>query len=265
MRMKKFSTIILLSVCLISLVSCGAPSEVKQEARERLEKYKPVFEQKVKDVYGSDAALKKVKCAVNMTVGSPVPSVSYSANDYLTGTISFGGGNYDAIYLTSEKRMIDTVHTEAICSSVIDALPLDSGKFFLVKYISPVGYEPMFDSEIDSLEKAAESDEGSIITFVVITSEDLSTYREDDFADIPELQTIKNSKGLSGNIKIISVKDKNKASSLSGKIRELDFSYGAHPMVYSNSGDKDAFDVYGIRNAITIKVNPGNVVFKFMD
>ena len=36
--------------CLISLVSCGAPSEVKQEAEERLKKYKPIFEQKVKDV-----------------------------------------------------------------------------------------------------------------------------------------------------------------------------------------------------------------------
>ena len=49
MKVKKFTTIILLLFCIISLVSCGAPSEVKQEAKERLEKYKPVFEQKVKD------------------------------------------------------------------------------------------------------------------------------------------------------------------------------------------------------------------------
>lgn len=75
---------------------------MKQEAKERLEKYKPIFEQKVKDVYGSDAKLKNVKCDVNTYVGSPVPSVSYSANEYLTGT---------------------------------------------------VGYEPMFESEIDSLWK----------------------------------------------------------------------------------------------------------------
>ena len=78
--MKKFITIILLLLCLISLVSCGASSEVKQEAKERLEKYKPIFEQKVKDVYGSDAKLKNVKCDVNTNVSSPVPSVSYSAN-----------------------------------------------------------------------------------------------------------------------------------------------------------------------------------------
>lgn len=51
MKVKKFTTIILLLFCIISLVSCGAPSSVKQEAEERLEKYKPLFEQKVEDVY----------------------------------------------------------------------------------------------------------------------------------------------------------------------------------------------------------------------
>ncbi len=261
--MKKFTTIILL--CLISLASCGAPSDVKQEARDRLKEYKPLFEQKVEDVYGSDARLKKVKCDVTTYVGSPVPSVSYSANTYLSGTISLSGGNYDAIYLTYENRMIDTVHTEDICSSVTDALPLDPDKFIQVKYISSVGFEPMFESEVDSLEKAAESDEGNIITFVIITSEDLSAYKEDDFADIPELQMITNSKSLSGNIKIVSIKDKSMASSLCGKIRDLNFSYDTHPMVYNNNGDKDAFDVYGIRNAISIKLNPGNLDYNYMD
>ena len=264
MKMKKFTTIILF-ICLISLVSCGAPSDVKKEAQERLEKYKPIFEQKVEDVYGSDARLKKVKCDVTTNVSSPVPSVSYSANNYLTGTISFRGRNYNAIYLTYENCMIDNVHTEDICSSVIDALPLDSDKFIQVKYISSVGFEPMFESEVDSLEKAAESDRGNIISFVVITSEDLSAFKEDDFTDIPTLQTITNSKNLSGNIKIVSIRDKSKASSLSGKIRDLNFSYDTHPMAYSNNGDKDAFDVYGIRNAISINLNPGNLVYNYMD
>ena len=113
--------------------------------------------------------------------------------------------------------------------------------------------------------KAADSDFGNIITFVVITSEDLSSYKEDDFKDIPELQTIMNSKNMSGTIKIVSIKDKRKASSLTGKIRDLNFSYDTHPMVYDSSGNKDAFDVYGIRNAISIKLNPGNLVYNYMD
>ena len=262
--MKKLTTIILF-LCLISLVSCGAPSDVKQEAQKRLEKYKPVFEQKVEEVYGSDARLKKVKCDVTTSVGSPVPSVSHSANDYLTGTISLNGRNYDAIYLTNEKRMMDTVHTEDICGSVVNALPLDSDKIIQVKYISSVGYEPMFESGVDSLEKAVESEGGNIISFVVITSEDLSAFKEDDFINIPELQTITSSGNLSGNIKIVSIKDKSKASSLSGKIRDLNFSYDNHPMVYSSSGDKDAFDVYGIRNAISINLKPNNLVYNYMD
>ncbi len=262
--MKKFTTILFIFF-LISLVSCGAPPDVKQEAQDRLKQYKPLFEQKVEEVYGSDARLKKVKCDVTTYVGSPVPSVSYSADNYLTGTISISGRNYDAIYLTYENRMIDNVHTEDICSSVTDALPLDHDKFILVKYISSVGFEPMFESEVDSLEKAAESDEGNIITFVIITSEDLSVFKEDDFTDIPELQTITNSKNLSGNIKIVSVKDKSMASSLSGKIRDLNFSYDTHPMVYNSNGNKDAFDVYGIRNAISIELNPDNLVYNYMD
>ena len=263
--MKKIIMIMIFLFCLISLVSCGAPSEVKQEAEERLKKYKPIFEQKVKDVYGSDAKLKNVKCDVNTNVGSPVPSVSYSANKYLTGTISISGRNYDANYDTLKDRMIDNVHTEDICSSVINALPFDSDKFIQVKYIDSVGYEPKFESEVDSLEKAADSDFGNIITFVVITSEDLSSFKEDDFKDIPELQTITNSKNMSGTIKIVSIKDKSKASSLMGKIRDLNFSYDTHPMVYDSSGNKDAFDVYGIRNAISIKLNPGNLVYNYMD
>jgi hypothetical protein len=263
-KVKKLTAIILF-FCLIFLVSCGAPSEVKQEAKERLEKYKPIFEQKVKDVYGSDAKLKNVKCDVTTYVGSPVPSVSYSANKYLTGTINLNGRNYDASYDTLKNCMIDNVHTEDICSSVINALPLNSDKFIQVKYIDSVGYEPKFKSEVDSLEKAAESDEGNIITFVVITSEDLSSFKEDDFTDIPELQTITNSKNLSGTIKIVSIKDQSKASSLSGKIRDLNFSYDTHPMVYDSSGNKDAFDVYGIRNTISIKLNPGNLVYNYMD
>lgn len=36
MKMKKIIMIIIFIFCLISLVSCGAPSEVKQEAEERL-------------------------------------------------------------------------------------------------------------------------------------------------------------------------------------------------------------------------------------
>ena len=264
MNNKKLTTIIFLFF-LIFLVSCGAPSNVKQEAKERFEKYKPIFEQKVEEVYGSDARLKNAKCNVTTYVGSPVPSVSHSANKYLSGTISLNGRNYDASYDTLKNRMIDNVHTEDICGSVIDALPLDTDKFFQVKYINSVGYEPMFESGVDSLEKAAESDSGNIISFVVITSEDLSAYKEDDFTDIPELQTITSSGNLSGNIKIVSVKDKSKASSLSGKIRDLNFSYDNHPMVYNSSGDKDAFDVYGIRNAIAIDLNPGNLEYNYMD
>ena len=264
-KLKKFIAIILLLFCLISLVSCGASSDVKQEAKDRLKKYKPVFEQKVEDVYGSDAKLKKVKCDVNTTVGSPVPSVSHSANDYLTGKISLNGKNYDAIYLTYEDCMLDTVHTEDICNSVIDALPLDSDKFIEAKYLDSAGYEPMFESEVDSLKKAAESDRGNRISFVVITSEDLSAYKENDFVNIPEFQTITNSKNLSGNIKIVSIKDKSKASSLSGKIRDLNFTYDTHPKVYDSSGDKDAFDVYGIRNAITLELNPDDLVYNYMD
>ena len=61
---KKLTTITFLC-CLMFLASCGASAEVKQEARERLEEYKPMFEQKVEEVYGPDAKLKNVKCDVN--------------------------------------------------------------------------------------------------------------------------------------------------------------------------------------------------------
>ena len=52
--------------------------------------------------------------------------------------------------------MKDNVHTEEICSSIMDALPLDSEKYIQTKYVSYGNDEPMFVSGADSLEKAAE-------------------------------------------------------------------------------------------------------------
>ena len=149
MKMKKIIMITIFLFCLISLVSCGAPSNVKQEAKERLEKYKPIFEQKVEEVYGSDARLKNVKCDVTTYVGSPVPSVSYSANKYLSGTISLNGRNYDASYDTLKNRMTDNVHTEDICGSVIDALPLDTDKFFHNRKLLKLKIQSEGESVID--------------------------------------------------------------------------------------------------------------------
>lgn len=242
---------LLLAGCLL-LTGCSAPEEVRQEAENRLEQYQPAFESGVKDAYGDKAGLKKVACPVLMSVGSPVPEVSYRASKDLTATLVVDGQSYDATYKTESGEITDTVHTGQIGREITDALPIDQSKVLKTKITDNAFSEPQFRAGADSLAKVMTPDNEVCLLVNVITSEDLSGYRTTDFNSIPALAT------LSGGSKycrvtIVSLEDTAALSELTGKIQELDFSYSnSHPNVYYAGEYVDAFDHFHIRNTIEL-------------
>ena len=251
---KKALAIVLCVCCLISLVCCGAPDSVKQEAKDKVDDYKPAFEQKVQADYGSDAKLKDVECKIDRTGSSPTPELSYSVKPYLSGKLTIKGKKYEAIYDYSNDTVYDTVHSKDIIDSIIETLPVDKDKFYSTKIVDPNLDYPRFESGVDSLDKALQSGAYSgAVRIYIITTEDLSSLKEYDFYSIPEIKNISESSALDCMITIVSCKNKDKVSALTGKVQDLMFYSNAHPTLVTNQGESvDAFEYYGINSVVRL-------------
>ncbi|MBQ8107924.1 MAG: hypothetical protein IJ129_04175 [Ruminococcus sp.] len=251
----KRSVEILLAVMMIFVLSaCGAPEEVKQEAEDRSAKYSQPFKDKVAEAYGEKAKLKDIECPVLGSVGSPVPEISYRASSTLKGTIVIDGEKYDAVYYPEEDRVCDTVHTRQICEEITDCLPLEKEDILKTKYTDSAFGTPHFESGVDSLDKALNS-QLSGIWVSIITSQELGGLTQEQLEEIPVIQKIRES---SNNIvvRIVSLKDDSRLSELYGKIHELHFSgTDYHPKVYNSATGEydDAFEYYHIRSSIEFK------------
>lgn len=248
--MKKIVFIVLGVLCILLIVSCGY-NEAKQKADEKLKKYKPAFEQAVKDAYGKDAKLTNVKCDVNgYTDGAFQTSFSASG---LEGTLKLNGSSYKVYYNDLDNSIVDNVHSEAINNEIRNALPFDSSKYIDVRM-----NELYLDPSIDSLDKYLESDNIRIDVFIT-TTEDMSNYKTVDVDSNTVFKKIKdNDCGL--NIKAACLNDKSRSDALLLNIKTLDFSSDSHPKANDSSGkSKDAFDVYGIKNVIVIDYPNGNM------
>lgn len=258
-----------LGMGLLLLTGCNVPDEVKQEAEGRLSAYEQPFSDTVKDIYGSDAKLVSAECPVLMNIGSPVPEVTYRASQKLTGKIVIDRKSYEAEYDPASGKIMDTVHTEQICQELTDALPIDAEQICMTKITDNSFLDPKFPAGADSLAKVMTPDNTVCLLVNVVTTEDLSRYKDTDFNSIPELALLyQNSKFC--YVRIISVKDKDRLSSLMGKLNELEISYtDTHPKIYENGQERDAFEVYHIRNTIALsqphQYEPFRVVYTTRD
>ena len=247
----------LLLAAMLLLSGC-APDEVKQEAKARKEAYQQAFTDKVKAAYGEDAALRKVECPVESRTATVTPEVTYYASDSLTGQILLDKKRYDAKYFPASDVLLDTVHTDDICNTVIASLPIAPEQIVRTIVTDTAFLEPMFPSDADTLDKALVPGNDVGLIFHIITKEDLSACRDTDFNSIPVLQQLSQDADYS-RIQIISVKDTNRIDSLTGKLSELQFYPDQHPYVTDNTwpsrhnrGTKDAYDLYHIRNVIRL-------------
>ena len=260
----KILKVFIILACL--LCGCKAPEKVRLEASQKLETYKPVFERKIKEAYGDKAGLTNVECPTLMSVGSPVPDVTYKASEKLTANLQLDGKSYVAEYYPEYDIVTDTVHTENICKEITDSLPIDRAKILDIKYTDASFLYPKFPSEADTLEKAFSYFKegtpaiGGGIVVNIITSEDLSKYSEDDFTSSKACQTIKNG-SLYCNIKIVSLKDEEKLSTLVGRIHELHFE--SRPRMYVEGTYKDVFEYCHIKNAVTIGFDKNEHTVKY--
>lgn len=249
--MKKTVFFVLVLLCLISITSCGL-SEGKKKADEKLKKYKPAFEQAVKDAYGEDAKLTHVKCDVDAYTDGVFRTTYYAKG--LEGTLKLGGNSYKVYYDDVKNSISDNVHSAAIIEEIKNMLPFDASKFIDVK--TSIQY---LDPSIDLLDKYLESGNERIDIFIT-TTEDLAGYKTMDVESISTFKKVKDSND-SLNIKVVCLNDKTRSDALMLNIKALDFSLGEHPKATDAAGTaKDAFEVYKIKNAIEIDYPDGNML-----
>lgn len=251
---KKALSIILCICCLISLVCCGAPDSVKQEAKDKVDDYKSAFEQKVQADYGKDAKLTDVECKIDRTSSSSTPELSYKTRSYLSGKLIVDGKRYNAIYDYDNDMVYDTVHTGDILDTIIESLPVDQDKFYGTKILDPDMDHPKFAAEVDSFDKALQyGSYGGAVRIFIITTEDLSGLKNYDFYTIPKIKDISESDNFDCMITIVSCKNKDRISALTGKVDDLQFFSNSHPKLITNQGESvDAFDYYGINSVVRL-------------
>ncbi|HAG04537.1 MAG TPA: hypothetical protein DCG28_03760 [Lachnospiraceae bacterium] len=218
-----------LIMILLAFVGCSAPEEVKKEADDRLQQYSPMFEEKVRLIYGNEAKLENIECPTLMNIGSPVPDVTHSASKTLTAKLKYKGASYDAYYDPVTDTLYDTIYADEICNFLLDCLPIDKSQVLFSKYTDASFETPFFEAGTDTFEKAAL--QKNSLLFNIITKEDLSAFKDYDFSELPVFKTL-NDAEMFCSFTVVSLKDESQLSTLKGKIHELDFSTEGHPDIY---------------------------------
>ena len=134
---KKIASIFLtaaVGVSCLSLTAChGWPKPVSyyknrdnEEAESLVQEKRQAFIDKVAEAYGDSATLTDIEC-VRIFPEKYDPGYK-SYQKALKGMLTIDGKSYEALYYCETGTMKDSVHTDAICSELIDSLPLDQSK-----------------------------------------------------------------------------------------------------------------------------------------
>ncbi len=250
------------AACLLSLSSChGLPPTIAEfqrrddEAAESiLQENRQPFIDKVNKAYGDSASLRDIECVRIRPEDYDPGYASYC--EELKATLTIDGKNYVALYQCKTGTLRDTVHTEAICSELTDALPLDQSK--IIDIVIPRdstdwdhGEQLTFPYEVTNLEDALTYDRTSYapIFIWIYTSEDMSSFTEEDFSSIPEINRLKDSTSYV-YINIISLTD-------NGALAELKEEMTRHLYCFDYlkeaSKIEEFFGEYHITNAVVVK------------
>ena len=260
--MKKIFTLLMTAVCFLLLSSCHSLPPTISEVQRRddeaaesiLQENRQPFIDKVNEVYGDSASLYDIEC-VRIRPEDYDPGYA-SYYEELKATLTIDGTNYVALYGCKNGTLRDSVHTDAICSELTNALPLDHSK--IVDIIIPrdssdwdYGEQRTFPWEVKNLDDALTFNDSGYapIDIWIYTSEDVSGFTEADFSSIPEINRIKDSTSLD-KITIISLTDNSALAKLKEKMtRDM--------LCIDHLGDpsftEEFFNEHHIKNAVIVK------------
>ena len=260
--MKRVLSIIMAAVCFLTLVSChGLPPTTEylknkddKAAESILQEYQQPFIDKVNEAYRGSASLTDIECVRVYPEHYDPGYASYS--EELKGKLTIGGSHYEALYYCKKGTLRDSVHTNAICSELTNAFPLDKSK--IIDIVIPresstwdYGEQWKFPYEIKNLDDAITwTDRGDATLYIwIYTLEDVSSFTEEDFSSIPEINKLKDSTSLD-KITIISLTDNGALDELKEKMTRDTFCIDH---LRDPSDTEKFFDKYHITNSIIVQ------------
>ncbi len=224
--MKK-AVALILSLVAFAATGCtliGRSDEQKacdSEAEQLLADYSQPFIDKAKSIYGNDAEVTDIACMKFLATGL-LDSV-YMADESLSGTLTHNGEQYEAEYNTRTGDLRDAVHTEEICSELIDALPIDQSKIIERHYVDVGKYEKFskeimlkFSPDIKTLDDVKKNDgvlHTSPIFIHLYTTEQLSEITEAELKAQPAFAGMESCTQWI-QISVVSLKDQSAFSDL---------------------------------------------------
>ncbi len=263
--MKRIASVLMTLVCFLALTSChGLPPTVavlqKQDddaAESILQVYRQPFIDKVNKVYGDSASLTDIEC-VRVYPDYYDPGYS-SYHEELKATLTINGTDYEALFNCKKATLRDSVHTDAICSELTDALPLDKSK--IIEVVIPkessswnYGEQWKFPCEVKNLDDAVTwNKRGDASIFIwIYTSEDVSGFTEEDISSIPEINKLKDSTSFD-MITIISLTDE---SALADLKEYMDKNSGLSMLGYPSTTEETIAEFsskYHMTNVLIVK------------
>lgn len=260
--MKRIFILLMTAVCLLLLSSCrGLPPTIAEYQRRDdeaaakvLQENRQSFIHKVSETYGSGASLRDIEC-VRIRPEKFTPGYA-SYYEELKATLTIDGTNYTALYGCKTGTLRDSIHTDAICSELTNALPLDHGKIVDITIPRDSGFgdygeQRTFPCEVKDLDDALTFDDRGYapIDIWIYTSEDVSGFTEADFSLIPEINRIKDSTSLD-KITIISLTDNDALAELK---EEMTRDILCIDHLKDTSQIEEFFGEYHMTNAMIVK------------
>ena len=228
-----------------------------KEAEEVVQENQQAFIDKVAEAYGDSASLTDIEC-VRVFPEKYDPGYK-SYQNKLKGTLTIDGTNYEALYYCDNGELRDSVHADAICSELINALPLDHSKILEIVYPESVGdwnygEQWKFPYQIKTFDEAVTWEEkaGATMYIWLYTSEDVSDLTEADFTPIPQIQKVIDSTS-NCQITIMSLADTAEFENLKEQMKK--YSGNIERLFYPSATDEDidrAFSEYHMTNILKV-------------
>ena len=267
---KKIASIFLtaaVGVSCLSLTAChGLPKPVSyyknrdnEEAESLVQEKRQAFIDKVAEAYGDSATLTDIECVRTFPEKYDPGYKSYQK--VLKGTLTINGTHYEALYDCDKGKLKDSVHTDAICSELIDSLPLDQSKILEIYYPESngdwdYGEQWKFPYQIKTFDEAVtwEVRSDAPIFIWIYTLEDVSDLTEADFAQIPQMQKVIDSTS-NCKITILSLADTDAFEKLKGSIKKNSDNFDR--LLYTDTTEElsSGFNEYHLTNILRVGNN----------
>ena len=262
---KKIASILIMTMVCLSLTAChGLPKPASyyknqddSEAESLVQENRQAFIDKVAEAYGDSAALSDIECVRVFPEKYDAGYKSYHKE--LKGKLMIDGTKYEALYYCETGTLKDSVHTDAICSELIDSLPLDQSKILEIYYPESngdwdYGEQWKFPYQIKTFDEAVtwEVRAGATMYIWIYTLEDVSRLTEANFTRIPQMQKVIDSTS-NCKITIMSLADTDAFEKLKGAMKKNSGNF--ERLLYPNTTEEkisNVFNEYHMTNILKV-------------